>query len=331
MRRAFGIGFLVLVVIVVVGGWVGYRSGSQTPIDIVARAESEIGIDLESSMIPVDGIRLHVIQAGPADGPPVVLLHGYPEFWWGWHKQIAGLAKAGFRVIVPDQRGYNASDKPEGIEAYRPDTRTQDIVALIKELGYDSVNLAGHDMGAGVAWRLAIDHPDQVRKLMIFDVGHPLAYVEASKTEPEEETISWYRTFFQLPVVPEYVGRLGNWSLLVKNMRETSREGTFGDEEMDVYRYAWDRDNAMHFMLNWYRAGAQYPSEIEGDGKVRAPTKVIWGKKDVFSESRLAQLSLKYCDQAEVIILPDAGHWLMHEEPAVITQLMINFFKSDTN
>lgn len=326
MRRLFGIGFLLLLVILVVVGWLGYRSGTQAPIDIVARAERQLGIDLESSMVPVNGIRLHVVQAGPADGPPLVLLHGYPEFWWAWHKQIAGLAKAGFRVIVPDQRGYNASDKPEGIEAYRHENRVQDILALIKELGYDSVNLAAHDMGAGVAWLLAIEHPQQVRKLMIFNVGHPLAYAEASKTAPQEETVSWYRTFFQLPVLPELVGRFGNWDLLVKNMRQTSREGTFDDDEMDVYRYAWDRDDAMHYMVNWYRAGYRYPYEIEGEGKVSVPTKVIWGAKDVFSESRLAQMSVKHCEQGQVIILPDAGHWLLHEEPVVITQLMADFF-----
>lgn len=329
MKRALGIGFLVFLILFGVVAWVGYRSGDQATIDVVARAEAELGIELESSMVPANGIRLHVIQAGPADGPPVILLHGYPEFWWGWRKQLPGLAKAGFRVIVPDQRGYNASEKPPGVDAYRPDVRVQDIVSLIEELGYENVNLAGHDMGAGVAWWVAIEHPRLVRKLMVFDVGHPLAYIEASKTEPEQETISWYRTFFQLPVLPELVGRFGNWALLVKNMRETSRDGTFSDDEMDVYRYAWDRENAMHYMVNWYRAGFRHPLDVQGTGKVRAPTKIIWGKKDAFSEYRLAEMSVKHCEQGQVVILPDAGHWLLHEEPVVITQLMADFFKPE--
>jgi pimeloyl-ACP methyl ester carboxylesterase len=326
MRRALRV-LLILAAIALAAGYYSYRTSYQAPIDVVAKAETELKIDLESSMIPVDGIRLHVVQAGPVDGPPLVLLHGYPEFWWGWRLLLPGLAKAGFRVIVPDQRGYNASDKPEGIDAYSREHQVQDILGLIKALGYDDVNLAGHDMGAGVAWTLAITHPEKVRKLVIFGVGHPLAYEEAKKSEPKQETVSWYRTFFQLPVIPEIVGRLGNWDLLVKNVRATAREGTFSDEEMNVYRYAWDRDNAMHYMLNWYRAFAKYPYRVEGDAQVHPPTKIIWGYKEAYSESRLAQLSAGHCDKAQVVILPDAGHWLLHEEPIVITQMVVGFLK----
>lgn len=328
MKRAIGIGFLLLIALAAGGVWTAYRSGDQAPIDIVAKAEKDLRIDLESSMVPVNGIRLHVVQAGPADGPPVILLHGYPEFWWAWHHQIPQLAKAGFRVVVPDQRGYNASDKPAGVSAYQMQHRVRDVLALMKELGHESVYLAGHDMGAAVAWFLAIEHPDAVRKLVVFNVGHPSAWAEADKTKPEQETISWYRTFFQIPVIPEIVGRMDNWGLLVKNMRATSRPGTFSDDEMDVYRYAWYRDDAMHSMLNWYRAGYRYPSRVDGLGRVAMPTKVIWGKQDAFAESRLAQMSMKYCAKGEVVILPDAGHWLLHEEPLVTSRLMIDFFKT---
>jgi pimeloyl-ACP methyl ester carboxylesterase len=324
MRRALAI-LVILIVILLIAGVFSYRSSYQEPIDAVAKAEAELKIDLDSSMVPVGDIRLHVVQAGPADGPPLVLLHGYPEFWWGWRLLLPGLVKAGFRVIVPDQRGYNASDKPEGVEAYSREHQQQDILGLIETLGHESVNLAGHDMGAGVAWMIAIKHPEKVRKLIIFGVGHPLAYEEAKKTEAKQETVTWYRTFFQLPVIPEIVGRLGNWRLLVDNIRATGREGIFSDDEMDVYRYAWDRDNAMHYMLNWYRAFAASPNTIAGDGRVRMPTKIIWGYKDAYSESRLANLSASNCDKAEVVILPDAGHWLLHEEPSVITQMMVEF------
>ncbi len=326
MRRVFRI-ILVLLMLAAIAGIYSYRTSFQTPVDAVAKAKAELNIGLESSMIGVDGVRLHVVQAGPADGPPLVLLHGYPEFWWGWRLILPDLTKAGFRVIVPDQRGFNASDKPEGVGAYRSEKRVQDILGLIKALGHDSVNLAGHDMGAAVAWTLAITHPEKVRKLIIFGVGHPLAYEDAKKSAPQQETVSWYRTFFQLPVIPEIVGRIGNWGLLVDNIRKTSRDGTFSDDEMNVYRYAWDRDNAMHYMLNWYRAFSQYPYKIEGDTQVHLPTKIIWGYKDAYSESRLAQLSANHCDNAQVEVLPDVGHWLLHEEPAVVAQMMVDFLK----
>ncbi len=329
MKRALSIGFPILLAIVVVLAWIGYRSGDQAPIDVVALAERELGIDLDSSMVAANGIRLHVIKAGRPDGPPLVLLHGYPEFWWGWRKEIPGLVNAGFRVIIPDGRGYNDSDKPEGVEAYRPEARAQDIISLVKELGYQNVNLAGHDMGAGTAWLVAIEHPELLRKLMVFSVGHPLAYAEAAQSKPEQETISWYRTFFQLPALPELVGRFGNWHLLVKNMRATSRQGTFSDDEMNVYRYAWDHDNAMHYMVNWYRAGYRYPPALENRSKVRPPTKIVWGQNDAFSEYRVAELSLKHCEQAEVTVIPDTSHWLLHEEPVVIAQMMSDFFKAE--
>jgi pimeloyl-ACP methyl ester carboxylesterase len=327
MRRAFAFLSLLLVAAAGIGGWLAYRSGDQAPIDIVAKAETELGIDLDSSMVPVSGVRLHVVQAGPPDGAPVILLHGYPEFWWAWHKQIPELAKAGFRVIVPDQRGYNASDKPAGVPPYQMQHRIRDVLNLMKALGHESVYLAGHDMGAAVAWYVAIEHPDAVRKLVVFNVGHPLAYQEAESSKPEQETISWYRTFFQIPLIPEIVAPMDNWGLLVKNMRATSRPGTFSDDEMNVYRYAWYRDNAMHSMINWYRASYRYPARADTPGRVKPPTKVIWGKLDAFSESRLAEMSVKYCSNAEAVVLPDVGHWLLHEEPLVTSRLMIDFFK----
>src|SRR5262245_12572160 len=109
----------VLVVLVVVLGWLAHRSGDRTPIDQVEIGRRTLGIDLRASMVPVGDVRLHVVEAGPADGPPVLLLHGFPEFWWAWKAQIPRLAAAGFRVIAPDQRGYDTSDKPADVAAYR--------------------------------------------------------------------------------------------------------------------------------------------------------------------------------------------------------------------
>jgi len=303
-------------------------SGRQAPIDIVAAGKAKLGIDLESERVPTNGIHLHVVMAGPKDGPPVVLLHGYPEFWWGWSRQIAQLSRAGFRVIVPDQRGYDRSDKPVGVEAYRIENLELDIIGLITQLGYDKVNLAGHDWGGVVAWRLAIDYPDRFRKLVIFNMGHPLAFRDAEATAPQQKTISWYRTFFQLPVIPEAVGRFNNWSLLEKSLRNTSRPGTFPDDEMVYYKAAWDHDGAMHSMVNWYRAGFRFMRDPTGDGMVRVPTRIVWGMKEAFMESRVARLSVPHCAEASVVEVPDAGHWLLHEEPELTSRQMIEFFSA---
>jgi pimeloyl-ACP methyl ester carboxylesterase len=304
-----------------------HLSGRRAPIDIVAATERRLGVPLESRMIPTNGVRLHVVIAGPTEGAPVVLLHGYPEFWWGWNQQIARLARAGFRVIAPDQRGYDASEKPPGVDAYRIELLLGDVLGLIQQLGYERVYLAGHDWGGAIAWHLVIEHPARFRKLVMFNAPHPLAWEDARRSAPEEKTISWYRTFFQLPVLPELLARAGNWWLLVKNLRDTSRPGTFPDADLDFYRYAWDRDGAMHAMVNWYRAAFRHPHPVEGDGTVRVPTRIVWGMRDRFFESRLAHFSVDHCASADLVQLPEATHWLLHEEPEVTSNQMVEFFR----
>src|SRR5574338_156980 len=114
---------------------------------------------LEESYIHTNGIRLHAVQAGPQDGPLLILLHGFPEFWYSWRKQIGPLAEAGFRVLAPDMRGYNLSDKPKGLDAYRLDVLAGDVVGLMDALGRSKAAVVGHDWGGLVAWGVAAYHP----------------------------------------------------------------------------------------------------------------------------------------------------------------------------
>lgn len=307
---------------------VAYLSGAQRPVDSLVVARERYGIDLRSQLIDTNGVRLHIVEAGPADGPLVILLHGYPEFWWGWKEQIARLARRGFHVVVPDQRGYNASDKPREVAAYRPRELTADIVGLIDHFG-GKANLAGHDWGGFVAWRVAIEHPKKVRRLVIFNMGHPAAFDDLKQLRNQPEGTSWYRTFFQLPVVPETTGRMGNWYMLVKSLNDSSRPGTFDDEELAHYRYAWDRDGAMRTMINWYRAGYRYPDNLDGDLMVQVPTLIIWGSKDGFVPVELAALSANHCRKAEVVELGTAGHWVLHEEPEMTSRELIDFFSQN--
>ena len=304
----------------------GWRSGDQAPIDVVAEARRSLGIPLESSLVETNGIRLHVVQAGPADGPPVVLLHGFPEFWWTWHAQLAALAQAGFRVIVPDLRGFGLSDKPPHVEDYRAEQRRADIVGLLDALGHERVYLAGHDFGGFVAWNLAIRNPERLRKLVVFNVAHPEVYLAPPPGEPEHETTNWFRTFFQLPWLPELVGRSGDWYLLSRNLVETSRPGTFADPALRYYKWAWAHENAIHTMIDWYRASFRYPVETPAEPRVRMPARIVWGALDAFNDPRHAEPSLAFCDDAKLVRFPDAGHWLLHEKPAETSQLLIEFF-----
>src|SRR5687768_16319982 len=156
-------------------------------------------MELEHSYIHTNGIRLHVVQAGPKSGTPILLLHGYPEFWNGWRKQIPALEAAGCRVIAPDQRGYNMSDKPKGIKAYCMDTLVGDIVGLIKALDYEKVNLVGHNFGALVCWTLAVKYPEKLHRLGIINVPHPAVMRRFLMRDLDQMRRSLYALFFQLP------------------------------------------------------------------------------------------------------------------------------------
>ncbi|MHB8503274.1 MAG: alpha/beta fold hydrolase, partial [Candidatus Acidiferrales bacterium] len=148
-------------------------------------------------------IELHAVVAGPPAGSVVLLLHGFPEFWYSWHKQIDPLAAAGFRVIVPDQRGYNKSSKPRGAASYKLSDLTSDVLAIADQLGQQRIFLVGHDWGAAVAWSVALLHPRRVAKLAILNVPHPSVMLRYLKTNRRQLRRSWYMFFFQLPWLPE--------------------------------------------------------------------------------------------------------------------------------
>jgi epoxide hydrolase 4 len=317
--RRLGIAALVLVALV----WLGHWSGNQPPRDAVAAAERELGIDLETRRVNVGEVELFTVMAGPADGPPVVLLHGFPEFWYAWYRQMGLLAAAGFRVIAPDQRGYDASDKPSGAAAYSIDKLSGDIAGLITALGYDKAFLAGHDWGGGVAWQVAIRHPERVRKLAIIDTPHPHA---GRDFKSEKETISWYRTFFQIPWLPQWAARLANWRVQAGMLRDTARPGAFPDEKLDLYRSAWDRDGAMTTMIDWYRAAYRFWPADAGSAQVAIPTLIVVAPEDAFIPSDLTRASMKYLDNGTLLELPAGTHWVLQEDPQGTSQVLIDFF-----
>jgi len=302
----------------------GHLSGSQPERDSVAAASAELGIAFESRRIETGEVRLHVVFVGPEQGPPVVLLHGFPEFWYAWRGPAAVLARAGFRVIVPDQRGYNLSDKPAGAEAYRLGKLAADVVGLIDALGYDRVALGAQDVGARVAWHLVLTEPERVSRFAVIDVGHPLGYEEAVSAE---ETVSWYRTFLQIPWLPGYTARLGNWWLLSSNLRATSADGAFPDAELDYFRSAWDRDGAIHSMGAWYRAPVD---PLDAEPRVTTPTQLILAAEDAFIPTDLTRAGMKYLDRGELVELGSGTHWVAGEEPERIGELLARFFAVQT-
>ena len=162
-------------------------------------------------LVSVNGTLLHVVMAGPEDGELVVLLHGFPEFWYGWRNQIDPLAEAGYRVLIPDQRGYNQSEKPKSLDAYSIDQLVGDINALIRWTGREQAYVIGHDWGAMVAWWLALLFPHRVKKLGILNVPHPKIFAKTIRSNPRQLFRSTYAMFFQIPWLPEALASLNDY------------------------------------------------------------------------------------------------------------------------
>src|SRR5262245_37404008 len=159
----------------------------------------------------VNGVRLHYVEAG--SGPLVVLLHGFPEFWYCWRHQLPALAAAGFRAVAVDLRGYNESDKPPGARSYRLGVLVEAVAGLIEHLGADRGGVVGHDWGGVVAWVLAMRRPERVERLVAINAPHPAAWLRERK-DPAQLLRSWYTFFFQLPLLPEWVIQAGDFFLI---------------------------------------------------------------------------------------------------------------------
>ncbi|HEU6441898.1 MAG TPA: alpha/beta hydrolase [Microvirga sp.] len=277
--------------------------------------------------LQVGGITLHCIEAGPKDGPLVILLHGFPEFWWAWRYQIEPLSRAGYRVLVPDQRGYNLSDKPEGRGAYDLDTLARDIVGLSDALGYGACSLVGHDWGGLAAWWAASRHPDRIERLVAINAPHPAIAGAYMRRHPTQILRSSYIGFFQLPYLPEALFSAGEYQTLKRALRRTSRTGTFSEQDLAEYERAWSRPGALTGMLNWYRALPLRPPH-HPSGKLTMPVLAIWGMQDRFLEFGLCKESLALCAQGRAMPLQQATHWVHLEEAERVNRALLDFLKT---
>lgn len=267
------------------------------------------------------------MAAGPQGGPAVLLLHGFPEFWYGWHRQIEPLAAAGFRVIVPDQRGYNLSSKPRGVASYALPELVSDVIAIADQLGEHKISLAGHDWGAAVAWSTALLHPERIAKLSVLNVPHPSVMRRYVYTRIPQTLRSWYIFFFQVPRLPEALLSAFQFRTAARAMLGSSCPGTFSAKDLTQYREAWSQPGALTAMINWYRAAIRYRMPF-ADRTVRVPTRILWGERDRFLMAEMAHESLRYCTNGELFTLAEASHWLQHEQPEKVSQLLIAFFRS---
>lgn len=277
--------------------------------------------------IETNSLTLHVVQAGPETGPLVILLHGFPEFWYGWRRQIPALAQAGYRVWAPDQRGYHLSAKPQEVKAYNLDELAADVVGLIDAAGRRQAILVGHDWGAAVAWWTAIQYPQRLARLVIINVPHPAVMNRQLRKSLKQLRKSWYMFFFQVPWLPERMIRAGRWRTGLRALRGTSRRGTFTEADLERYREAWAQPGALTGMLNWYRALLRVRPRRPPGLRVSVPTLLIWGAQDRFLEREMAQPSIDLCDRGRLVMIEEATHWVQHEEPERVNRLLLDFFQ----
>ncbi len=285
---------------------------------------------MEHQQITANGINRHVVQDGPSTGRLVILLHGFPEFWYGWRRQIPYLAAAGYRVWAPDQRGYNISDKPEGIAAYTLDELADDVIGLMDAAGEEKVFVVGHDWGAAVAWWVAAKYPARVARMVVINVPHGAVLTKHLRRNFTQMRKSWYMFFFQLPWLPESLARLKNWNMHAKALKNSSRHGTFTNNDLDIYRQAWSQPKANTSMLNWYRAVMQKPPTPPENLRITVPTLLIWGAQDKFLGRELAQPSIDLCDDGRLVFFEEATHWVQHEEAGRVNELIDTFLRGDS-
>ncbi|MFC6991415.1 alpha/beta fold hydrolase [Haladaptatus sp. GCM10025707] len=212
---------------------------------------------LSSEFRDVNGVQLHIVTAGPEDGPHVLLLHGFPDFWYGWREQIPALVDAGYRVLVPDQRGYNLSEKPRGSRQYVVSELVADAMALVRSAGADAAHVVGHDWGGGVAWELAARHPESVETLSIINAPHPRVFAMSWLTNPRQLARSWYIFAFLLPGLPEHALVRRGQENLGRILISSANPESVHPDALDHYHEAWSRPRALTAMLNWYRAMPQ--------------------------------------------------------------------------
>ena len=283
-------------------------------------------MELQHHTAQVNGVRLHYVEAG--SGPLVVLLHGFPEFWFSWRGQIEALAQAGFRVVAPDQRGYAQSDRPPSWRDYRVERLADDVADLVHALGEERAHVVGHDWGAVVAWWVATRRPEVVDRLAILNVPHPARMLEGLRT-PRQLAKSWYIFFFQIPWLPEWLMRRGGRRTLESAYRD-ARPGAFTAEDYARYEEALLGPGGLRGPINWYRAALRRSPRATRAllAPIPAPVLVIWGEQDRFLIKEMADPDPQFVPDVRVVRLPAASHWVQHDEPDRVNALLIDFLSA---
>jgi pimeloyl-ACP methyl ester carboxylesterase len=286
---------------------------------------SVIESSLTHEYITTNGVKLHYVTQG--EGPLMLMLHGFPEFWYSWRYQIPEFAQ-NFKVVALDLRGYNDSDKPEAQSAYVMDEFIKDVEGVIKGLGYQKCVLVGHDWGGAIAWNFAYAHPEMLERLIILNLPHPAKFSEGFRT-PQQLVRSSYMFFFQLPWLPELLLQASDYQAIEMAFKGMAvNKNVFTQTDIDTYKKAVAKPGALTAMLNYYRNIFEQKILNPNKGVLEVPTLMIWGEKDTALGKELSYGTEAYVRDFQIKYIPDCSHWLQQEKPELVNQYMREFLMS---
>jgi epoxide hydrolase 4 len=282
----------------------------------------------QHEFIETNQIRLHCVTQG--EGELVVLLHGFPEFWYAWRFQIPVLARH-FKVVVPDLRGHNDSDKPT--QGYDADTLSRDVIGLIQALGYEKAHVVGHDCGGLLAWHLAQKFPQYLQRLVVLNAPHPEGLFRESFGDFGRFWRDWYTLPLQLPIVPEFFLQ-NNLGQFLKDWfgQHSIRKDAFSSETLEIYQSALEKAGALSAAIHYYRQllapQAWLPWLRRVPLPITIPTLVLWGQEDtVLSPSLTAGLERWVTGPLKLRLLPECGHWSQQEVPGIVNRELLEFLR----
>jgi pimeloyl-ACP methyl ester carboxylesterase len=283
--------------------------------------------------VKVNGIRMHYVTMG--HGPLIVLLHGFPEFWYSWRHQISSLSKQ-FKVVAPDMRGYGETEKPVKVDAYKIEKIVKDIVELVQGLGYEKATIAGHDWGGIIAWSIAMMAPDVVEKLIIMNAPHPGVYSKRIPKNIKQMLRSWYVFFFQIKGIPELILRSKNYKILKSSLLNSLvRKECFTEKDIETYVSSW-KSGGISGGINYYRANLSLRYWLNSNAisfpKIKVPVLHIWAEGDKFLGKELTKNTQEFIDaQYRLHLIPNCGHWIQQEASDEVNGVMIKFLEGALN
>jgi pimeloyl-ACP methyl ester carboxylesterase len=267
-------------------------------------------------------VKLHYVTEG--EGPLMLMLHGFPEFWYSWRYQIPEFAKY-FQVVAVDLRGYNDSDKPKEQSAYVMDEFIKDVEGVIRGLGHEKCVLVGHDWGGAIAWYFAYTYPQMLEKLIVLNIPHPAKFSQGMRT-PQQLLKSFYIFLFQLPWLPEFLIEFSDYQLLENAFQGMAVDkSAFTAADINAYKHAAAKPGALTAMLNYYRNIFQQNLFNSSWGILEVPTLMIWGENDSALGKELSYGTEAYVRDFRIRYISNCSHWVQQEKPELVNQYMREF------